>query len=676
MPELNLAPILQKGMRVDDREWQATPRLVSNFVPTPFGIREVRWPHQLLPMEALTAKGISNLSTLQLLNLTSGVMLRGDNELYDVTSAASLNLVTVYDIYNPAVVDPTPFLNPLVGSCMDTHVSVADLGVHWFLFSNGITGALGTNPVQVFHTKWVSSAKVFSQQAIHINTGCTHRGRLLMGGFDDTTAGSTLWANWGTIWSDLLKYGTIWGYSAENPGQNWVSWGQIGGGDTVQFFLPETVQYGGDNASLRAADGQYNLDSPYMLEAFRRCESGMMPMTFNGMVLRMMPFIDGVFVYGEDGVGGLRMANTPVPTYGRIDALQCPGLLTPGAVDGNQNRQVYVGVDGNLWMIGADVSVQKIGGQEHIRDLGMLEEVSGYRQCTRVVYNHLLDEYYISTMDSKTFPSDMLVMNKNGLYIQKYGIRGVLSNPDVYTCEDGWHLHEDIPQGLVYFLGGAEVLQNGTFATAANWTFAAPWVFNTDHMEHTTAAEDTLKQTVANMVSPGWVSDLAYQLKFTLSGMGAGAYLKIFGHVFIADGTYSITFTVDDPVGPFEVIGYGTLKFDTVSIVPLSDQAATWTSGWLQPANANTKSIKEVQVVGNVGDNPLSLTVYYTNKFNGPTLSYGPVAFDDRGVAQVKIGCRQFMLSITSASGADVFIDDMIVVFDDSSRVGVSRILP
>jgi hypothetical protein len=598
-----------------------------------------------------------------------------------------LTELTVYDVYSapPYTADIAPFhyTTTMAAASPDTFVSMADFGETWYLFSGGILSHNVTEtPVQVFKTRWMDSTKIFRQETICINTGCAFRGRLMMGGFDDVNTGAGghgIWDKWGTTWANLLDYGATWGMSCTYPGQNWVWWSQIGGGDTMMFFDPTTVQYGLENATLRAVDGQYDLDNPIMLEYFRRVQSGFMPMPFQGLVKRMVPFADSVVVYGTDGIAGLRPASVPVPTFGLVETMAGPGIICAGAVDGDERRQVYVGRDGDLWQVTPDLKVERIGGREHLKAMDLLNTATGQIQYIRVCYNKVKDEFYISGPPTAALLSttDMLVLDKNGFRFQKYPIRGILHSPDVYTCS-GWGLQEDDDIALVDTATNVtEVLVNGTFTgSLASWTPGTGWAYGANVAVHTGAALGSLYQVPTDMVSggSGWIAGMTYKVTFTMSGLGAGAYVLIGGHPFTEAGYYAINITPTSSADNFIIAAYGGVTVDNVTCKALSDQVMYWESGVIQVQGANPKTVREIQLVGDLGSLTLYATLKYKLKTTGAEISTAPIAFDNRGIVRMKVACRSFRLCLTAASSAGISIDDLIVVFEDGSHQGLSNI--
>jgi hypothetical protein len=89
---------------------------------------------------------------------------------------------------------------------------------------------------------------------------------------------------------------------------------------------------------------------------------------------------------------------------------------------------------------------------------------------------------------------------------------------------------------------GAEKLTNGTFTgSAANWTLAAGWTYNSNAVDKDGDGVGTLSQTAGNMVTPP-VADEIYLLEFTISNWTVGTVVPSLGVVNGAsvgeDGTY------------------------------------------------------------------------------------------------------------------------------------------
>ena len=150
-------------------------------------------------------------------------------------------------------------------------------------------------------------------------------------------------------------------------GQNWVGWSCIGGED-IPYLL-------------------YGVAPPTSLLQLN--ESGQAPMPFRGRILAIRPLRDRVMVYGEDGVIALRPVGTG---YGLEDVRGIPpgvGIAGRAAVDGNVDKHLFVGTDGALYSVGANLDATRI------------ETVVAVPTTPTVVWNGTDGEFWVSgTADS------------------------------------------------------------------------------------------------------------------------------------------------------------------------------------------------------------------------------------------------------------------------------------
>lgn len=227
------------------------------------------------------------------------------------------------------------------------------------------------------------------QSEVTIKTGCAHRGRAVMGGFD----ASNFWkSEWVTFWNDWissmgLSLPTI---SETGPGGNFVMWSTIGGGDVFSMLFPATAQeglvgsptvdgslgdsVGGASGSQTAITDPYatgeeihSADRPLIFDLFERGEWGLMPMPWQGSVLHVRPLSEGVMVYGEDGVAALTLfpgdGDVP-PTYGLKELGIRTGIKSRDAVGGDEKGHVYVDAKGTLCAVGASLEPVRLGYQD------------------------------------------------------------------------------------------------------------------------------------------------------------------------------------------------------------------------------------------------------------------------------------------------------------------------
>jgi len=260
------------------------------------------------------------------------------------------------------------------------------------------------------------------QSEVTIKTGCAHRGRAIMGGFDATNFWKSEWVTFWNSWitSMGLSLPTI---SETGPGGNFVMWSTIGGGDAFSVLFPATAQEGllgspSTDGSLGdsipgAAGSQTAITDPYatgeevhsaskplIFDLFERGEWGLMPMPWQGAVLHVRPLAEGVMVYGEDGIAALFLASADgVSTYGLKELGIRTGIKSRDAVGGDEKTHAYVDAKGALWLVDGNLEPMRLGYQNIFNDLSNLI----------VSHDPLENEFYIS--DGST----CFILTKDGL---------------------------------------------------------------------------------------------------------------------------------------------------------------------------------------------------------------------------------------------------------------------
>lgn len=204
--------------------------------------------------------------------------------------------------------------------------------------------------------------KILVLDDITINAGTYHRGRVIIGGFDENDFWNINWQSLFQHWKDSV--GEQIPFDFGDIGNNFVFWSSIGGGDfPLWLFYPELAVEG---FSPQVDDKyDYNLENSMLLEAMRKNEFGFMPMPWQGTVEAIVPLGDNLIVYGDEGVSAL----TPIsvtqpqmvpPTYG-LRHISDIGIAGRGAVGGGERfPHAYVGQDGKLWRITSDLQKEKI----------------------------------------------------------------------------------------------------------------------------------------------------------------------------------------------------------------------------------------------------------------------------------------------------------------------------
>ncbi|HUV85196.1 MAG TPA: hypothetical protein VMV86_05755 [Methanosarcinales archaeon] len=263
------------------------------------------------------------------------------------------DILVPLDIYD--ILDPTTEKSITVGNCW----SFADFWDTWFL-TNGKTTVFACGK------DWIEgkTTKVYAADATPVRTAVSHKGRVLFGGFDPSNfwsaTSNTFFSTWYNKEYDtgFDPYVTIDGEDRLMPiNENFVWWSSIGGGDALLLFLPSTVLEDGFLTST------YGATKPIFFDMLRQNMMGMAPMPFQGQVKELLALGDYILAFSEVGVASMKPVSSPEPTYGIVN-LQIGGIISKGAVAGNDRFCLYVDNSGALVMIGADMKHTVLGYRE------------------------------------------------------------------------------------------------------------------------------------------------------------------------------------------------------------------------------------------------------------------------------------------------------------------------
>lgn len=343
-----LLPTPPLGLRPDVRAVRREQYLVEamNVRPTEFGIEDY-----VPVIEPVGGTSISfpfpqiiRLSDVTYALLTNGVL----NSYDDTTNPwSSLGSTSIYQ-YD----DPSSIATP---TSPTEQFHVADLGDAFYWFSPQRT---------IFKPSMETFAgmpqKIFQQSDVTINSGCFHKGRVVLGGFDNTDFWNEFWQGVFAEWQASI-YDLRVETGFDDVGANWVFWSSIGGGDfPLWLFYPELYC-----SSAMAPTAER------LIERLKRNELGFMQMPFKGTVLTVKPLAEHVVVYGDQGIGVLtftRGIQEMPPTYG-FRLLSRVGIVARDAVGGTDNVHIFIDKTGDLWQLTADLSLTKLGYREYIFDL-------------------------------------------------------------------------------------------------------------------------------------------------------------------------------------------------------------------------------------------------------------------------------------------------------------------
>lgn len=204
-----------------------------------------------------------------------------------------------------------------------------------------------------------------------INSVCSHRGRILTGGFLDESM-------WTSFWQGVLS--DIQG-EVEEPldithsqySKRMVLWSSIGGGDfPFWLFFPEGLAY------------DWSPSRDRLEERIKRNELGWAVMPSEGAVLGLAPWGASVFVFSEDAVTRMFLAGS---TYGFQPVVEV-GAAGRGAFAVGKSYVVWIGSDGQLWTATPDGEAIALGYEEFFTEHLDEEWV--------VTYDPVYDRYFLS----------------------------------------------------------------------------------------------------------------------------------------------------------------------------------------------------------------------------------------------------------------------------------------
>ena len=337
---------LRKGLRPDTREKRGDQFLVEAFNVLPSR-------HGLKSYETLTDPFSGNEAVSfpfpQLLRgnrvslLAGSTSLKSVNESVDPWTASS---ITTYDPASPA----TP---KAITAGSSWHF--VDCGDSYFLF-NGSCVVFKSGKESLDD----ASAKVFCQNTVTVQSGCVHKGRVIVGGFDSSNLWQSHWTSIFTAWKAQFGASDPDTGSQDDIGGNWVMWSSIGGGD-IPLWLFAQPSYTYDLSIIEQR----------VIEKIRLNEMGWMMMPFQGTVRRVAPLGELVVVYGDDGVALLKF-NPPTEhrpsTYGVV-GFKMVGVESRDAVGVSPFLHVFYDASGVLWSVESNGNITRLGYSEFLYDI-------------------------------------------------------------------------------------------------------------------------------------------------------------------------------------------------------------------------------------------------------------------------------------------------------------------
>lgn len=210
---------------------------------------------------------------------------------------------------------------------------VDDRGVIFYNPQLGFVSSAPTSTIHRWNTGW------------RIGAACEHEGRFFFGNFTSN------------IWSSLR--------------QNDVIYTSRGGGDVLtQLFTPPEVS-------------QTFTTEDFYDRVLRRKDSGIVPLKSQGPVWALKPIGRAVAAYTDSGVSLLTMAGT----YVGEQKIYSGGIFARGAVCASERSQVFIDEQCCLWRIGADLGMQRLGYEEHLK--------GSIGPAVQIFYDSQYDEYHI-----------------------------------------------------------------------------------------------------------------------------------------------------------------------------------------------------------------------------------------------------------------------------------------
>lgn len=344
---LSFREALTKGVRSDARQGigSANFSVYSGAKPTPHGARGSGTLSTFISSPTLSGAGITiNYPYPQVFRGKKYTILATQTGLwYFSESTGALTAITTYDLRSPHTTKS--ITSGGTWRFVDFHDT-------WMLFNGACT---------VVKSNWLDPNKVFVQNETTVVTGCDFKGRLVLGGFDNSNFWSTAWT---TVWNSWTEQAREWGMTLSAPGTNWVYWSPIGQATFIELMLASTAVN-----DIYGVWGGFDLEDPRFLEGLRSLESGMMPMDYQGTVWNCVPFRDSVIVYGSEGISAIKPFVEPAPTFGLIESVGSVGLASRNSVCVNKDLQLFVGSDGVLYSIDGKFQLTRLGFEEYLNPL-------------------------------------------------------------------------------------------------------------------------------------------------------------------------------------------------------------------------------------------------------------------------------------------------------------------
>lgn len=354
------------GMRVD--EFGLEPQVLQR---DPFnGLLPVDWPYPQIYRGA-DVSVIGQRAAVKLVTEASSMWSTSSLTLYDTTSPLTTKTVAEGGVWHHA-----------------------DAGHSWFMF-NGSCVVFTTG----LDTLVPQDQKYWINDSITINTGCVHKGRIIVGGLASDVWSETMQEILQQMRSSINN-DVITGF--DDIGSNYIMWSSPGGGDfPLWLFMP--LQY---PLSVRPTYDKF-------IERLKRGQLGWFPCTFRGTVLKVAELGDHLIAYGSDGINALThsLGGEDIPAgYGLRspvnNRLKWIGIYDRGSVGGNSSIQFFLDTQGVLWSLDSDLRLTRLGYEEYLLPFVSNEET------VVMTYDDLLGDLFISS-DQRSFQLTPKGMSKS-----------------------------------------------------------------------------------------------------------------------------------------------------------------------------------------------------------------------------------------------------------------------
>ena len=375
-----------QGLRPDSRIERGFLLKCKNVKPSQYGLE---------PFSPVTDPFTGHSPSFpwpQLVKDNNRILLFGETSVSNIdTSDFSTSSITTYDQEDVTSTKAIP-------AGTDWHI--ASFGSTWFAF-NGSCVVFRSGLEQLYGLP----EKTFVQDTVTMKTGCAHRGRFILGGFE----GTDFWTRFTAELSAVSASEKDVSLSFTDIGKNYVAWSSVGGGDfPLWLFWP----VGHTQAYSLAPTFEKLLDS------IRGRSLGWMPMPFQGWVQKVAPLTeddDRVIVYGEDGIVALTSENQLIPsTYGRRH-LAFWGVSNRCSVGVTNGQHLIVDPNGDIWTLNLDLQLDRLGYREWIAPINDAN--------LRIFFDPFESEWWLVGTDAQ------YILTQNGLFehTQKVSSTGIFA---------------------------------------------------------------------------------------------------------------------------------------------------------------------------------------------------------------------------------------------------------